>query len=58
MFGGGGTMSEPKKCAHDACSCMAQPGSKYCSNFCEGSKGLTTLKCDCGHDACKTGSRM
>ena len=43
---------EPKKCAHDTCTCLAAPGSKYCSLFCEDSKGLTTLKCDCGHTGC------
>jgi hypothetical protein len=43
---------EKKKCAHDTCSCMAAPGSKYCSTICEDSKALTTLKCDCGHADC------
>jgi len=50
--------TETKKCAHDACSCMAEEGSKYCSLFCKDSHQLTTLKCDCGHDACKTGARL
>jgi hypothetical protein len=51
-------MTDVKKCAHDACSCPAAPGSNYCSNFCEDSKGLTTLTCDCGHAACKAGDRL
>jgi hypothetical protein len=43
-----------KKCAHDTCDCVIPEGSKskYCSNFCEDSKGLTTLRCDCGHPPC------
>ncbi len=45
--------SEPKKCAHEACSCIAREGQKYCSTFCEDSKGVTTLKCDCDHPKCK-----
>ena len=45
-------MSDSKKCAHPACNCMAAPDSKYCSTFCEDSKDLTTLRCDCGHPAC------
>ena len=45
-------MSETKKCAHEACSCMAAPNSKYCSSFCEDSKDLTTIACDCGHTGC------
>lgn len=48
---------ESKKCAHETCSCMAAPGSKYCSTFCEDSKGLTTLECDCGHAGC-SGSQI
>jgi hypothetical protein len=43
---------EPKKCAHETCTCMAPADSKYCSLFCQDSAGLTTLKCDCGHAAC------
>jgi hypothetical protein len=32
---------------------MAAEGSKYCSTFCEDSKDLTTLACDCGHPGCE-----
>jgi hypothetical protein len=46
-------MAESNKCAHTACQCLAAPGSKYCSTFCEDSKDLTTLVCDCGHPACE-----
>jgi hypothetical protein len=51
-------MAEEKKCAHDSCCCPPAPGSKYCSNFCEDSRKLTTLTCDCGHECCKTGARL
>jgi hypothetical protein len=46
------TMSEPKKCAHSICSCVCSDGKKYCSQMCEDSKGMTTLKCDCKHPGC------
>jgi hypothetical protein len=46
-------MSDSKKCAHVACHCLATHGSNYCSTFCEDSKDLTTLVCDCGHPACE-----
>jgi hypothetical protein len=45
-------MSTSSKCAHTPCQCPAAPGSKYCSTFCEDSKDLTTLECDCGHTGC------
>ncbi len=41
-----------KKCAHETCTCMAADGSQYCSTFCQDSKGITTLDCDCGHSGC------
>ena len=44
---------EHKKCADETCSCMAAPGSKYCSTFCEDAKDMTTLQCDCGHAGCE-----
>jgi hypothetical protein len=49
-------MAEAKKCAHEGCSCMAAEGSKYCSEYCQDSKGFTTLSCDCKHPGC-TGNR-
>jgi hypothetical protein len=45
-------MSDGKKCAHEGCSCMAAPGSKFCSNYCKDAKSLTTLQCDCRHAEC------
>ena len=45
-------MADPKKCAHATCTCMARPDSDFCSEFCEDSKDLTTLDCDCGHPGC------
>jgi len=45
-------MSESKKCAHAACSCMVSDGKKYCSQMCEDSKKITTLKCNCKHEGC------
>ena len=36
-------MSDEKKCEHTGCKCLAEAGSKYCSNFCKDSKDLTTL---------------
>ncbi len=47
---------EAKKCAHESCNCMAAEGSKYCGNYCEDSKGFTTLSCKCGHEACASQS--
>jgi hypothetical protein len=49
-------VNENKKCAHENCSCMAEPGSKYCSLYCEDSKAFHTLSCGCGHEACKSQS--
>lgn len=48
-------MSEPKKCAHDLCSCTCTDGKKYCSETCETSAltGTATLACDCPHASCK-----
>ena len=45
---------EVKNCAHEGCKCLARDGEKYCSQYCEDSKGVTTLQCDCGHPACTT----
>ena len=44
---------DQKKCAHSTCNCMAATGSSYCCQFCEDSKDLTTLQCDCGHGGCE-----
>ena len=45
-------MANSKKCKHSACSCMAREGSDYCSQYCEDSKGTTSLNCHCPHDGC------
>jgi len=45
-------MSDPKQCAHKGCSCLAREHSNFCSQFCEDSKDLTTIACDCGHPGC------
>jgi hypothetical protein len=44
--------SDPKKCAHAACSCMVDAGKKFCSQICEDSKSVTHLSCHCGHAGC------
>jgi hypothetical protein len=43
-----------KKCAHELCNCQAREGSKYCSDSCEMSRGMTHLRCTCGHTECVT----
>lgn len=45
-------MSNPKKCAHAACSCMAPEGQKFCSDRCASAKNMTELTCQCQHPAC------
>lgn len=45
-------MSTPKKCAHEACSCIAADGKKYCSETCEAAKDVTELACQCNHPGC------
>jgi hypothetical protein len=45
--------TESKKCAMDGCTCVPSEGKKYCSTYCEDAKGVTTLKCECGHPSCK-----
>lgn len=40
------------KCAHPACSCPAEEGSKYCSTYCHDAGSKMEIACDCGHDAC------
>jgi hypothetical protein len=46
-------MSESKKCAHPACSCIAPAGKAYCSASCEDAKNLTELVCQCQHPGCR-----
>jgi len=40
-----------KKCAHPACTCEAEAGSRYCSNSCELS--TSSIECECGHAGCE-----
>jgi hypothetical protein len=44
--------SQPKKCAHDVCTCVCTDGKKYCSSHCEDSKKVTSMKCHCPHEEC------
>jgi hypothetical protein len=41
-------MSDQKKCANPACSCVPANKEKFCSAHCEGLKGSTEVMCDCG----------
>lgn len=45
--------TEVKKCAHEICNCVSPKGEKYCSPYCEDSKNVTSLKCDCHHSECE-----
>ena len=48
-------MSDPKKCAHELCSCTVSGDAKYCSETCETSAttGTMTIACDRPHPGCK-----
>ena len=46
-------MTDPKKCAHTACACFAKEGEKYCSQYCQDAKDVTSIACDCGHPGCE-----
>lgn len=43
-----------KKCAHPACGCPSEKGSKYCSEYCkEAEKShVTEIGCGCEHAGC------
>lgn len=43
-------MSDPKKCAHSACTCMTTE--TYCSTYCEENKDTVEIACKCGHAGC------
>lgn len=49
--------TESKKCAMENCNCTVPEGKEYCSTYCENAKGVTTLKCECGHPGCM-GSKL
>ena len=46
---------EEKKCAHGVCDCMAEKGSKYCSEYCKDAEdaGVLEIKCGCEHPGCR-----
>ncbi len=46
-------MTEPKKCAHSACSCIVPSGEKYCSARCESAADTIEIACTCGHPGCQ-----
>jgi hypothetical protein len=43
------------KCAHGACDCPAEKGSKYCSEYCEEAEKSRVMEigCGCKHPACR-----
>jgi len=45
-------MKDRKKCAHPACDCLAEEGSKYCSQYCKDAGDTMELSCNCGHQGC------
>jgi hypothetical protein len=45
-------MSEAKKCANPACSCIPPNNEKYCSAHCEALIDTVEVMCQCGHDHC------
>jgi hypothetical protein len=49
-------MADTEKCAHPACACRAEKGSKYCSTFCAGNAGNPDITCNCGHAECEAGA--
>jgi metallothionein len=46
-------MSEIKRCAHPACSCVPPEGEAYCSTNCQDAKDLSELACQCDHPGCQ-----
>lgn len=44
--------SKAKKCAHPACNCPAQNGSRYCSQYCKDAGSTMEISCNCGHAGC------
>ena len=48
-------MAKTEKCAHDICVCMVPEDGdfgKYCSDHCKDMSKISTLRCECGHEAC------
>ena len=47
--------SDPKKCAHVPCRCIAKSGDKYCSVACkDAGPEEVEIACPCGHPGCET----
>jgi hypothetical protein len=46
-------MSDVKKCAHPACSCVPAENHTYCSQVCQDAKNVTELVCQCDHPGCR-----
>jgi metallothionein len=46
-------MSDKKKCAHPACSCIPPEHHVYCSQNCQDTKSMTELVCQCDHPGCQ-----
>jgi hypothetical protein len=48
-------MASSDKCAHENCVCTVSKGGDfgaYCSSYCREAKGITDLRCECGHAGC------
>jgi hypothetical protein len=45
---------ENAKCAHPACGCPREEGSKDCGEYCEEAEkaGVLEIGCGCEHDGC------
>jgi hypothetical protein len=46
-------------CAHTGCRCEVEPGTRYCSDYCEEhGDHADDHACECGHDACATAATV
>ena len=47
--------ARPAKCAYELCACVAEPGRKYCCDYCEAAarEEEIELQCDCKHGPCE-----
>ena len=43
------------KCAHGACDCAAEEGSKFCSEYCKEAEASHVMEigCGCEHASCR-----
>ena len=46
---------QKKKCKHPACSCTAETGGEYCSQYCKDAGKTMEIACNCGHAGCAIG---